>query len=104
MANQTSGNLMVLDTVGTIWSDGTKSIRLIQWINDAGDVNNTNADCVFSIDQTTVTLKIDKHDTDASVDENDVVEYQAGPFNPGIPVHSFVLTTLDAGVVHIWIS
>jgi len=104
MANQTTGNPMVLDTAATIWASGTKKVRLIQWINDAGDINNTNADLIFTINTTTITLKIDKHDTDASVDENDVIAYQAGPFNPGIGITNFVLTTLDAGVLHVWLS
>ena len=95
---------MVLDTVGSIWTTGTKNVRLIQWVQDNADVDVTLADCEFSVDQTAVTLKIDRHDTAASADENDVIKYQAGPFNPGIPVHSFVLTTLDAGVIHIWVT
>jgi hypothetical protein len=104
MANQTTGNPMVLDTAETIWTGQNKSVRLIQWINDAGDINNTNADLVFTINTTEITLKIDKHDTDASVDENDVIAYQAGPFNPGIGVTNLVLTTIDAGVLHVWLS
>ena len=104
MANQLTGNPLVLDTAATIWSSGTKQVRLIQWINDAGDINVTNADLVFTVNTTDITLKIDKHDTAASQDDNDVIAYQAGPFNPGIGVTNFTLTTLDAGVLHIWLS
>ena len=104
MANQTTGNPMVLDTPATIWSSGTKNIRLIQWINDAKDIIEATNDCVFTVNTTLITLKVDKHDTAASQDDNDVIAYQAGPFSPGINVNNFVLTTLDAGVIHIWLS
>ena len=104
MANQTTGNPMVLDTTGTIWSSGNKSVRLIQWINDAKDIIEATNDCVFTVNTSVITLKVDKHDTAASQDDNDVIAYQAGPFNPGIGVTNFVLTTLDAGVIHIWLS
>lgn len=104
MANQTTGNPMVLDTAGTIWAGPNKSVRLIQWINDAGDIVAATNDCVFTVNTSTITLKVDKHDTAASQDDNDVIAYQAGPFNPGIGVTNFVLTTLDAGVIHIWLS
>ncbi len=104
MADATGGPVHRYEGTGIKWTSSPKSVRLIQWVNDAGDINNTNADLVVVVDGTTLTFKIDKHNTDASVDENDVVAWQAGPFNPGLVINNFSITTMDAGQIHVWIS
>ncbi|MHC4397762.1 MAG: hypothetical protein ACYS1A_19125 [Planctomycetota bacterium] len=100
MANQTDGTPIVLDTAATIWTGEVRNIRLIQWIDDAGDLADTNT-LVMTINASLVTQYMDMGTAN---ERNDTVAWQAGPFNPGIPVSNLVLTTLDGGVVHIWID
>lgn len=100
MSNQTDGTPIVLDTPATIWNGENRNVRLVQWIDDAGDVDDTNT-LVMTINATVITFYMDMG---TAAERNDAVAWQAGPFSPGIPVNNLVLTTLDGGVVHVWID
>jgi hypothetical protein len=105
MADATNSGVHRYEGAGVKWSGGSpRSVRLIQWVQDAGDINHTNADLVIVVNGTALTFKFNPHDTAATQDDGNVVIYQAGPFNPGYMVNNFEITTIDAGHVHVWVD
>ena len=97
MANQTAGNPAIFDTTGSL--SGLKYIRQIQWVDDAADIAD-DADMVLTINGVTFTHKL-QHTNNAA---SSTVFYNAGPFNPGLPVTDFTVTTLDAGTIVVWLD
>jgi len=101
MANDLTGNPYVMDTAAVI--SGMTTIRQIQWVDDNADIVDGD-DLVLSINGTAITIKVQMHDTAASRDPGTVVYYEAGPFNPGIAVEDFTVTTIDHGSLIVWIE
>ena len=91
MANAGTGNIMVLDTVGVIWSNSTKFVREIQWVDDNGDVVD-DATLVLALNGVTITVKYQM-----AANVSNAIIYQLGPFNPSIPIDSLGLTTMATG-------
>lgn len=94
MANDLTGNPMWIDTAATIWASGNRRIRMIQWVDDANDIADAD-DLVISINGVTLTFKIQITDNTA----NNLSFWTFGPFDVGIPAHSFVVTTIDHGAL-----
>jgi len=99
MANDLTGNPLVVDTAATLWSKSLKYIREIQWIDDAADIIDDD-DLVVVINNATITGKIAL--TANTV--NNLAVWKSGPFNPGIPVSNFIVTTIDHGSLLIWLD
>jgi len=97
MANVLTHPLSVIDTAGATSTINNFILRMVQWIDDAADIADDD-DLVLTINGITMTCKIQL--TANTV--NNLVLYQIGPFNPGVRVNSFTVTTLDAGVIHVW--
>jgi len=87
----------VLAAAATVTTD-TVNLRLLQWVDDAGDVADTNS-CAVTINGTALTTVVQKP---SDVGDHRVVLWQIGPFNPGIPVKGIVVDTLTKGGVHVW--
>ena len=108
MANKTDTNPMVIDTAATLWtaepraatfSLGGRRIRQIQWIDDAADIANDD-DLVIAINGATITAKIAM-----TVDTVcNLAVWTLGPFNPGIHVHTFIVTTIDHGSLLVFLD
>jgi len=95
-------NPVVATGTGTIVT-GQAYLRLIQWVDDADDVANGHS-LVITIGGCTLTLKVCKHETAGSADIGSSIIWQAGVFNPGIPVDGISVGTLDSGAVHVWLG
>ena len=98
MANLTTTNPMTFDTAGaTSLVTTQKFIRLIQWIDDNADIAD-DADLSITINGSTLVHKVQL----TANDVGNTCVWQVGPFNPGIPCSYFYVTTIDAGVLHVW--
>ena len=84
-----------MDNSDTLTLTGQAKLRLIQWIDDASDVI-ANDDVVLTIDGIAITAK------PGLISVAGVVAWEIGPFNPGIPIESFVVTTCDHGKIVAW--
>jgi hypothetical protein len=96
MANNLVTNPMTVDTAATLWSNTPRRVRLIQWIDDAADIVDDD-DLLIVINGATITGKIAL--TANTV--NNLCVWEFGPFNPGILVDTFIVTTLDHGLLVI---
>lgn len=108
MANKTDTNPMVLDSAATIWtaqsgaatfSLGGRKIRQIQWIDDNADIADDD-DLVIAINGATITAKIAL----TANEVNNLALWTLGPFNPGIHVHTFIVTTIDHGSLLVFLD
>ncbi len=109
MANKLTSNPIYVDTAATIWS-GDKMVRLIQWIDDAGDIADDD-DLSITINGVTIAAKIQIATTqggspveDVSPNVGNVCVWEMGPFNPGIWINNFIVNTIDHGVLLIWVQ
>jgi hypothetical protein len=98
MADAIYGNPIRMEAAGTAWSGKTKRVRLIQWVDNAGDIVDDST-IVLTINGVTLTTKLQLA---ANISNYGVVVWQIGPFNPGVPVDNFVVTTMGTGELHIW--
>ncbi|MFX0194549.1 MAG: hypothetical protein ACFFCW_00380 [Candidatus Hodarchaeota archaeon] len=98
MANSTGTNPIRMEAAGTVWDGQPRSVRLVQWVDDNGDIVDDST-AVLTINGCTLTAKLQ---LEANISNYGVVVWQIGPFNPGLPVSSFVVTTLGTGHLHIW--
>ena len=96
MANNLVTNPMTVDTAGTLWSNSVKYVRQVQWLDDGADIADDD-DIVLVINGATITGKIQL--TVNTV--NNLCVWEFGPFNPGVPVDSFIVTTIDHGLLLI---
>ena len=98
MANTLFTNPMYLDTTGatSVPAENIR-LRLLQWIDDAADIAHDST-IVFALNGVTMTAKIQPVADDNAFG---AVAWQIGPFNPGILVTDFSLTTMAHGVLHI---
>ena len=100
MANVTNSNPLMIDTAATLWTKTPTSVRLIQWVDDNGDIVDDST-LVLTINGVTLTTKLQLA---ANVSNYGVVVWQMGPFSPGIVIDSFVVTTMGTGNLHVWLS
>jgi len=99
MANALTGNPMTVDTAATLWSTGApKYVQLIQWIDDAADMTDDD-DLLMVINGVTVTAKIQITNNTA----NNVVFWEMS-FSQPVAIHKFVVTTIDHGLLVIWLA
>lgn len=98
MANQSSNNPIVLDT-GSTTITGRMHVKQIQWIDDNADIAD-DADLSFKVNGQTISVKVQ---LTADAVGNGVI-YEAGPFSPELIVDSFELTTIDAGILVLWVG
>jgi hypothetical protein len=95
MANQTGSNPEIYDTTtGAGWT-GTRFVKSVQIVDDAGDIA---ADDIFIIvvNGTTLTVKVPAIDANVST-----THWEFGPFNKGIPWRD-VTMTIPHGAVIVW--
>ncbi len=100
MADSTVTNPMRIEAAGTIWSDKPTTVRLIQWVDNAGDIIDDST-IVLTLNGCALTTKLQLA---ANVSNYGVVVWQIGPFNPGVCISDFVVTTMGTGELHIWID
>ncbi len=100
MTTQLTGNPMRVEGAATIWDKEPKSVRLIQWVDDAGDLVHDST-LVLTLDGCALTVKIQPVNDGLGFG---AVAWQIGPFNPGIIISSFISTTQATGHVHIWVD
>ncbi len=101
MAIHTTSNPKRYDTTtGASWT-GVKNVRLIQWVDLNEDIADSDA-LVMTINGVTVEAEVQVEVT-ANYGTIGAVIWEIGPFNPGIPVKDFAVTTLDSGVVYVWV-
>ena len=98
MADNFRSNPMLITEAGTAWTGETRKIVLVQWVDDAGDLVHDST-AVLTINGQLLTVKIQPVADSLGFG---AVAWQIGPFSPGIPVNSFVITTLGTGNLHIW--
>ena len=103
MANNLTSNPYYVDTAATLWTDTNKSILLMQWVDDNADIA-AGDELAMTINGVSVDCKTNFHDTAASIDLNNVVIWQIGPFAQGFPVKSLVVDTISHGVLYIWLQ
>ena len=100
MANQTDSNPIRMEAAGTVWTGKVKNVRLIQWVDDNADLVD-NSTLVLNINGVALTVVI-QLDADF-VSWNGAVVWEIGPFNPGVSVSDFIVTTMATGELHIWV-
>jgi len=98
MANSLYTNPIRMEAAGTAWTGKNKMVRLVQWVDDNGDIVNDST-AVLTINGCALTVKLQ---LEADISNYGVVVWQIGPFSPGIPVSEFVVTTMGTGELHIW--
>jgi hypothetical protein len=110
MTNVLTSNPMVIDTAATIWSDKAYNVREIQWIDDAADMAD-NDDLNITINDATIAAKIQVATTgggtpveNVSPNVGNICVWRIGPFNPGIPVSTFIVTTIDKGALLVFLG
>ena len=100
MANSVYTNPIRMEAAGTVWNKENRKVRLVQWVDDNGDIVNDST-AVLTINGCALTVKLQ---LEATISNYGVVVWQLGPFNPGIAIDSFVVTTLGTGHLHIWLD
>jgi len=100
MANSTTTNPMRFEAAATAWSKTPKSVRLIQWVDDNGDIVDDST-LVLTLNGCQLTTKLQLA---ANISNYGVVVWQMGPFNPGVVISDFVITTMGTGHLHIWLD
>lgn len=99
MAIQTDSNPLRYDTTtGASWT-GVKFVRLIQWVDLNEDIVDSD-ELVMTINGVTVQCEVQ---VAADSLPGGAVIWNIGPFNPGIAIKNFAVTTLDSGVVYVWV-
>ncbi len=99
MANQLDSNPIRMEAAGTAWTDKVKNVRLVQWVDDNGDLVHDST-LVLSINGVALTVKIQPVNDQLAFG---AVAWQMGPFNPGVSVSDFIVTTMATGELHIWV-
>jgi len=97
MANSLAGNPIYIDAAANSAFTGPKRVQLIQWVDDAADIADGD-DLVFVLNGKTITIK---QQIGSDVGFIGCIFYQAY-FPLGLMVHSFSVTTIDHGALHIW--
>jgi hypothetical protein len=98
MADSIHTNPIRMEAAGTAWTGKNKKVRLIQWVDNAGDLVHDST-AVLTINGCALTVKIQPVADSLGFG---AVAWQIGPFSPGISVNDFVVTTMATGELHIW--
>lgn len=98
MANALTGNPITVDTAATLWTASNKYVQLIQWVDDGADLTDDD-DILLVINGVTITGKIQITNNTM----NNLVAWEMA-FNPPMRIESFVVTTLDHGLLVIWLA
>ena len=98
MTNALTKNPMVVDEAATIWS-AQRFVRLIQWVDDVGDVVDTST-WILTVNGATLTVTVQMGVAGVAP----IVIWQIGPFNPAMKIDSFVVATVGEGALHIWLD
>ena len=98
MGNSLTTNPMRIESAVTAF-DETRFLRLAQWVDDAGDIANDST-LVLTINSCALTVKYQMLADISPL----IVLWQLGPFNPGMLIHTFVVTTMGTGHLHIWLD
>ena len=99
MGNTLTSNPIHADSAGTLWTNG-KAVRLVQWVDDNGDIVHDST-LVLTINGITLTAIIQPVNDQLGFG---AVAWEIGPFNPGVWVKSFVVTTMATGHLHVWVD
>ena len=96
MANQLYGNPVIIDaSTGGLWT-GTKYVKQVQWVDDAGDITADDI-LVIVVNGVTITRKVI---AGALLESG----YQIfGPFDKGVPWNDLTVT-IPHGALVIWIE
>jgi len=100
MSNQLTSNPMRMEAAGTVWSKTNKWVRLIQWVDDDGDITHPS---VLTIVVNGVSLTTSIQPLAAELGFG-AVAWEMGPFNPGVPISDLVVSAMDQGHLHIWLE
>ena len=100
MANLLTTNPMRVETAATLWSKTPKFVRLIQWVDDNGDLVHDST-LVLTINGCALTVKIQPLVNELAFG---AVAWQMGPFNPGVCIDTFIVTTMATGHLHVWLD
>ena len=94
MTNQKTGSVIrIFDTVTGGEEMRDFILRELIWLDDNADIAD-NDDLVFKLNKETITIKVQQNLSNGSP-----AAFRLGPYNPGIPINQFQVTTLDAGVI-----
>lgn len=97
MANSEYTNPITVDTTDTTLWSGIKYVKLVQWIDDAGDIAADDI-LIITVNGATITAKVAAIDTTVST-----THWQFGPFDKGVP-WSNVGATVPHGLLVIWLE
>jgi hypothetical protein len=99
MADNVNTNPILITEAGTVWAGKQKRLILAQWIDDNEDIADSST-LVLTINGVVLTTIVQLDADDVSF--KGAVVWQIGPFSRGIPLDSFVVTTMAEGHLHIW--
>jgi len=100
MAAVKHGNIWLCDAAESLWTKTPTKVRLIQWVDDNGDIIHDST-LVLTLNGVALTMKVQPVNDELGFG---AVVWEAGPFNPGVEIHSFVITTMGTGRLHVWID
>ena len=102
MANKIDSNPLFFDAASAAcgWTDELKKVLQIQLVDDNADIADNN-NLIMEINGVTVEHTAQKT---TDVGWQPPVINVAGPFANGIPVTDFLLTTMTAGNLIIWLE
>ena len=100
MAANKKGNPIITTGAEVLWKGATKGVRLIQWIDDDAAITH---DSLLTLDLGggSFTLKIQPLANESAFG---AVAYEAGPFNPGLPINYFEVVTMAHGELLVWLD
>ena len=107
MANNLNSNPLFVDTAAELWNSTKgeqgsrgKSVRLVQWVDDNGDLVHDST-LTLIINGVTLVVKIQPVNDQLGFG---AVAWQLGPFNPGIYVSDFNVSVMATGNLHVWVD
>ena len=99
MADALTGNPLFFDTTGaTSKIDRHFEWRLIQWVDDNADIAD-NGNLIMTVNDVTLEATVQR----AATPDGGAVLWQIGPFDSGMSINYFYLTTMSAGNLFIWV-
>ena len=99
MANLTS-NPLLATAAATLWTGTPKSVRLVQWVDDNGDLAHDSI-LTLVVNGVEITATIQPLAAELAFG---AVAWQLGPFNPGVVISDFVVSAMNEGNLHVWLT
>ena len=99
ITDNVTGNFHLATGAATLWDNTTKYVRLIQFVDDDGSIADTT-----TLGLTINNVAVAFHTQLAALTLTNTAIWQAGPFNPGIPISSLIISDMDEGQLHVWID